>query len=328
MEFIHYLKKSQDRFNSTLQKYRTRQKQQQELANEIDRILQEIKSNIPLVLKYRERLTQPLLYSIGEVTHMVAQIPGPVGIDLELWEKEPLLKALFVKSDDVSQWLKNCINLQHAFEQTQVDELFGLLITDIQEKIYFGIESHEGNLQKDVRKDAVYFENPQLWVLSPDLETSRKEFQHHIHVLLFKNELAEIQNLTSLKKELKEQQDLLKFKLDGNKIPSSREMIYKNGENIDESKKILNMINQEIKKIGDDPAAPENHLSNIIQALMEIHQHIHIKRLSLRFDHMGIPVKNTSIEAEGDIIIAEWIFKGFPKRAAVWIRIKRISMNI
>jgi hypothetical protein len=69
--------------------------QERALIEEIDRILSETKTKIPLVRNCCKKLKEPLSRALEEVSKLFAQIPGPLELDPELWEKDPVFKVVF-----------------------------------------------------------------------------------------------------------------------------------------------------------------------------------------------------------------------------------------
>jgi hypothetical protein len=227
---------------------------------------------------------------------MISQIPGPIELDPELWEKDPVLKAVFIGSDEFSQWLHSCRSLRDAFEQTDAAELFGLLVAEYKEKTSFGYEMNGDILQRDVRLQSVYFEDPRILVPAPDLEIARQELQHRILVLLFTHELDEIADLKSWKEELQKQKDLLAFELWGNEKPESEKAIPSGVDKADEAKKVLSDLDQKIEQIGNNLDTPEGHLAHAVRILTELEQHLRMDRFMIRLNSLGIKVKASSSE--------------------------------
>ena len=297
------------------------------LINEIDRIIAETKTKIPLVRNYRKQLKGPVLHALELVSMMVSRIPGPLELDPALWKKDPVLRIIFSGLDEFSQWLGSCSSLKDAFERTNSAELFGLLILDHKEKTFFGGEIEGEIVRRDVQKQAVYFENPRILVPAPDLEIARKELQHRILLMLFTRELKEIADLNSLKEELEKQQDLLELQLWVSEKPESGKATPADAGKADEAGKVLKDIDREIEEIGKDPDTPESHLAHVTHALMDLRQHLQIDRFNLRLNSLGVKVKASSSEPFSEISLAECTFTGSPKRAGIWTRIKRSSLK-
>jgi hypothetical protein len=252
------------------------------LINEIERILAETKTKIPRVRNYRKLLKEPVLHAIKVVSEMASHIPGPIELDSALWENDPVLEAFFMSPDEISRWLASRISLRNSFEQTNASELFGLLVAEYKEKIFFGAETYGEIVRRDVRKQSVSFENPRILVPAPDLEIARKELQHRILVMLFTRELNEIADQKSIKEELEKQHDLLEFKIWGNKKPESRKSTVVDGDKATEAEKILSAIDREIEDIGKNLDTPEGHLSHVTRALLRLRHHLQMDGFVLR----------------------------------------------
>lgn len=327
MGIISFCKDQYNQFVSKLSLKRANRHREKVLIDEIERILAETNTKIPLMRNYRKLLKEPVRHALEVVSEMASQIPGPLELDSTLWENNPVLSAFFMVPDECSRWLHGRNNLQNFFEQTNVTELFGLLVADYKEKVFFGSETYGDIVRRDVRKQSVSFENPRILVPAPDLETARKELQHQILVMLFTRELNEIANQKFIRQELEKQHDLLAFKIWGNKKPPSRNSTAVDGDKPTEAEKILSAIDREIADIGKNLDTPEGHLNHVTQALRHPRQHLQLEGLVLRLNNMGVKVKSSSSEPFNEISLAEFTFTGSPRSVAIWTRIKRSSLK-
>ena len=328
MGLISFLNRRYNEFSSQRTLRRARRNQEHALIEEIDRILSETKTKIPLVRNYRKKLKEPLARALEEVSTMIAQVPGPLELDPALWDKDPVLKAVFPGPDQFLQWLGGCENLRDAFRRTDAAELFGLLAADYREKTSFGSEVSGEIVRRDVLQKSVFFENPRVLVPAADLELARKELQHRILVTLFTHELNEIADLKSWKEELQKQQDLLEFKLWGDEKPDPKPAASQSGDEAGEAEKVLRDIDQKIEEIEKNLDTPESHLAHITQALMELRQRLRMEHFTLRLNSLGVKVKPSAREPFSEISLAECTFAGAPKRAATWVRVKRASIHL
>lgn len=327
MGFIRFWRNRYTQFTSQLSLRRARRNQEHVLINEIDRILAETKTKIPLVRNYRKKLKKPLSRALEEISAMIAQIPGPLELDPKLLEKDPVLRAVFAGPDQCAQWLEGCKSLRTAFERTDAAELFGLLVSDYSQKTFFGSEMNGDIVRRNVQQQSVAFEDPRILVPAPDLELARKELQHRILVMLFTRELNEIADLKSLREELQQQQELLEFKLGGHEKPQSVRATSSDGDNADEAQEVLGAIDQKIEEIGKNLDTPESHLQHVTQALMGLRQHLRMAPFTLQLNSLGVKVKASALGAFKEISLAECTFTGSSKRAVIWTRVKRGSMN-
>ncbi|MFH2045545.1 MAG: hypothetical protein ABIK92_10415 [Pseudomonadota bacterium] len=303
--------------------HREHNKQEKALINEINRILSETKTKIPLVPNYLSKLKKPILLALETITSMTAQIPGPINLDPALWEKSPVPKAIFTSHDEFLRWFVNCSSVQNAFKQYNSDKLFGLLVAEYQEKTSFGVDRTGEIIQKDVQQKSVSFEDPMIVVLQPDQKTAQKELQHRILVMLFLNELEEIADLKSLEKELEIQQDILKIKLSGEKKYNPEKP--DTNKSASEAKQIINDINRKIEEIGRNPDTPESHLRHVTEVLTNIDRNVKMTPFTIRVNSLSILVKASSLEPFDELSFAECTYTGSPKKAVIWVQIDRSS---
>lgn len=306
---------------------REKRKQEDALIEEIDRVLAETKTKIPLVRNYRKKLREPVSHAIEALSTMIAQIPGPLALDPDRWEKEPVLNLIFSEAGKLSRWLNGCRNLRDAFERTGSDRLFGLLIADYKVKTSFGTEINGDIIRKNVQQQSVYFEDPRILVPATGLETARKDLRHRILVMLFTRELNEIAELKSWKEELEKQQDLLEFRLWGAKVPESEAEVSTDDREADEAKAVLGDIDKKIEEITKNLDTPESHLAHVSRALMDLRQHLRMENFTLRLNSLGKKVAASSSEPSVEMSLAECTFSGSEKRAAFWVQVKKATMN-
>nr|CBX29201.1 hypothetical protein N47_J01820 [uncultured Desulfobacterium sp.] len=308
--------------------HREHLKHEKALINEINRILSETKTKIPLVPNYRGKLKKPVLLALETIAGMTEQIPGPISLDPALWGNSPVLKTVFTSRNEFSRWFNNCRSVQNAFKQNNSDKLFGLLVTQYKEKISFGVELIGEIVQKDVLQQSVSFEEPIIVVPHPDMATAQKELQHRILVLLFTHELDKIADLKLLKEEFERQQDILEIKLKLSEENKNRSAKLGNKNVASEAKQIINDINRKIEVLGRNPDTPESHLRHVTEVLMDIDRHLKMIPLTIRLNNMGILVKASSSGPFDEISFAECTYKGSPKKAVIWVQINRSSLNM
>jgi len=262
---IRFLKNQYHQFTSRRSLRRARRNQEKALLKEIDRILSETKTKIPLIRNYRKKLEEPLARALEAVSAMIAQIPGPVELEPELWDKDPVLKAVFPGPDQFSQWLGSCKNLRDAFKRTDAAELFGVLVADYKEKTFFGSGVNGEIVRRDVQRQAVFFEDPRVLVPAPEFELARKELRHRVLVTLLTHELNEIADLKSWKEELEKQQGLLEFKLWGDKKPESEQAAVRGRDETDEAEKVLKDLGEKVP--ADLKSNVEQHVSQVREVM-------------------------------------------------------------
>ncbi len=291
--------------------------QEDQLLQEIKRIVSETGTRIGSVGNYPQRLKTPVEKASSSIKASVDQIPAYLTFDLAQWHKEPALALFFSGSDDFDAWFKRCDALKKAFQANDPAELFGLLIGDYKEKSFLGFEMEGNFAKKDVPQTAVYFDNVHCLVPSPELAQSKQALQHRILAMLFTQELNEISDLESVRQELEKQQALLEFVLSGVEKESTQ-----NGKD-QQTAALLHDIEKQIKQMGKDQDTPEGHLKHISEALMNLDRHLSVNPLNLRVNSLGIKVKASSQEPYNEVIMAECTVSNIPRRAAVWCRIRK-----
>ena len=312
------VKKIHNRLREQIAGFIDNRQHEEALIDQIERILSETKTKIPLLRDYRKHLKDPVHVAWETIDKMMAHIPGPIILDPAHWETSPVLKAIFTGPTDFADWLNHCDALKDAFRQSGSDSLFSLLVTEYNEKKSLGVALVGGLVQKDVLQKSVYFEDPRILVPQPDLETAKKEIRHRILVMLFTRELEEIADLKMLTEELERQQETLEVLLNHQKRHLGGE-----NETKRDAQKIISDIDRKIDSIGRNPDSPAAHLRHVIEVLMNIENHLNLRPLVLRLNNLGIEVEKSSSDPFDEIEFAECTFTGEHRRAVIWTRISR-----
>lgn len=303
------------------EKYRADRAMQEDVIDEMDRILSEVKSKIPLVRKYRQRLLPSVQSALVTVNNMVSLIPGPVALGPTHRETTTILKLLFTSEEDLSQWLKRCRKLVDAFKSANTETIFAILSAGYKEKTVFGMKQHGEILQRDVMYRTPVFTHPEILIAAREMDLARDELKHRIMVMLFIRALDEIQDLKSRRGELEHLHDLLEFKL-GEKYDTAHDEYA--DENPKETKAVLHSIEEKLDHMGLDTLdTPDDHLAHVINALIAISDHLQIKESKIAINDQGFLVDRGTTTTEKEIQFAECAYAGKEKRALILTRIER-----
>jgi hypothetical protein len=118
------------------------------------------------------------------------------------------------------------------------------------------------------------------------------------------------------KKELEEQQALLKFKL-SSEMPSDTQ------SDIKETRQLLSDINNRIASLNNQTNVTVEHLDRITQVFENPAAHLSLTTENLKLDHLGIRLDTASTDRADEFPIAKFQFGQTPKKAAIWVLIKR-----
>ncbi|MBA3029569.1 MAG: hypothetical protein FP816_12290 [Desulfobacteraceae bacterium] len=318
-QFLKMIRKWGNRLSEKIIAYREQRHDEKLLLNEIDRIISETKTKIPLVPGYRKRLIEPLRQALRKIDTMTSLIPGPITLEPEQWETSPVLNAVFIGPDDFIQWMNNCTPLQNAMTQNPSPDFYGLLSVRVKEKTAPGVAMIGNVVQKDVLQRSVTFEDPRIMVIRSELEEAKNALGHRTLVILFTRELEEIAEIKALTEELEKQQSILELELsfekrhgtsDGNK-----------DETVQEARKLIQDMDDKIDKIGRHPNSPENHLNHVTEVLMNMERHLSVKPFTIRINSLGVLVNTFSQEAYDEISFADCTFAGGPRRCVIWVKV-------
>ena len=307
-----------NRLAGRVERYREKRRCEQDLLDEINRIVSETKTKIPLVPNYQKRLKGPIQTALEKITELTRRIPGPVALGPDAWGDSPVLGAVFASPQALEQWMDACPTLNEAYARYPASELYGVLVTQFKEKTSFGVAMVGSIVQKDVLQKTVYFESPQVVVAGPDPVSAQKALQHRILVNLFTHELAEIADLKALVEELAQQQDILEIKLSRHRKNNLSGLMDQTER---DAREILGDIERKREKIGRHPDSPESHLAHVTEVLTDIDQYLSMTPFVLRLNSLGKRVPIGSQEPYNEVAFAECTYTGDHKRCVTRVKI-------
>jgi len=257
------------------------------------------------------------------ISGLIPQIPGPVDLDPGRWDKDPLLRAMFISREELTSMLQSSKALKNFFRQTNASQAFAMLVADQKEKIFFGTQKTGEIFRRDVPQKAVIFENFKLFAPAIELAETHRQVQHLGLVTLFRQAFEKITDLESWKNELEKQKDLLEFKL--RRFDKSKPGTGLNSANAPDNQtqktlQVLSDINRKLKEIKAELDTPEHRLSHLCSVLKSPGQNLELKTVSFKLSRMGVRLESSSTEPANEFKVAELALGQDLKQAVVWVR--------
>jgi methylthioribose-1-phosphate isomerase len=78
-----------ERWNQYRERKAIQHRKESDLAELIERMVQESDPAIRKVAGYRQQLQKPVENALGYIEGLIASIPGPVNLSAESWDKDP-----------------------------------------------------------------------------------------------------------------------------------------------------------------------------------------------------------------------------------------------
>ena len=116
---------------------RLRREKEAVVLEKIEQIVREIDPRILSLDKFRKQLIPPVQHSLNYISRLMTQVPGPVDLNPEHWDDDPLLKGLFVDPEELFGVLRSSKELKNFVKQTDAPRVFALLIVNRKKKTVF-----------------------------------------------------------------------------------------------------------------------------------------------------------------------------------------------
>jgi hypothetical protein len=183
----------------------------------IERVVDGTDPRLRGLTKYRKRLRPAVEIAVVHVLGMVDDLPEPAEISRRAYSADPCLRAFFVSSSHLLEVIGNSRAIRDYVGNavdTLPDEIFGVLAMEWQEKKVLGMELVGDTVQRDVPQVTVNFFNHRYVGPSGSETETRRQVEIRIFDYLIEQALGRIVAARSKQTELKQQQRLLKRKLD------------------------------------------------------------------------------------------------------------------
>jgi hypothetical protein len=325
---VTILKKILSRTEPAREARRRRRQKENALIQAIDQVLQ---ASAPVMCSLRDcrrDLRSPVENALGYIQQTIDAIPGPTRLSPEIWDRDPLLKALFVDPDEMRSLLERDRRLKSFFVRQQADCAFALLTATKREHTIFGTAADGNIVRRDVPQTAVEFHDHRIIDPAAADDETRRALQDRALNALVTRVLERLLQLRALKNELKEQQRILAIKL---KIQQSRSYsldALKSEQTTGEPAprdvpRVLADIDRQIQDLAAESDSPEEYLRQLTAVLNAPQQVLTVTPIGLRLNWMGVKQADAATDGEQAIRLAEVEFQDHLKRVAVFVTIAR-----
>lgn len=302
--------------------YKNALKERRERTNDenlalIDRLIEAFGEKIPYLTDNRHKLV-PLVQAAGRYfDRRINQIPGPVTVNPDQWDRDPVVHSMFVSGKKVSGLIAASKPLQHFFRDSAANVAFALLTAQKREKRVSVSEQSGEIFRRDVWKKAVFFEGHQITAIQDTLANSRREVRYQLFSDLFAMAAEKISEIKVLKDQLEDQHDELAAKMA--LYPEGSDQRREIGDIHDE-------IEAEIRAIGKSLRSPKDYIAHLQGMLREPERRISARSVFFKLDRMGIVVDDSSTKRTNEFSLAEFELSGGKKWVATWISVGRTAL--
>jgi hypothetical protein len=276
------------------------------------------------LINYRKRLRPAVEKAVVHVLAMVDDLPEPAEISRRAYSVDPCLRAFFVSSSHLLEVIGNSKAIRDYIRNTTdtlPDEIFGVLAMEWKEKNVFGMELVGDTVQRDVAQVAVSFFNHRYVGPSGNETETRRQVAIRIFDYLIEQALARIVAARSKRTELKQQQRLLKRKLDTMKSGNwGLKPMFGKTETPEPDHVALESeikaIEAQLFELGAGPRSLEACCENIDETLGRPADWVAQRKIDLKLDDMLIKVDAASTRRANQLELTE-LFSSTGERRVV-----------
>lgn len=311
-----------ERWNQYSERKERQRQKASELAELTERMVQESAPGIRKVPGYRQQLQKPVESALGYIEGLISSIPGPVSLSAELWDKDPLVHALFVSPDEIRSLLQDCAELKSFFQKSGVKTAVALLTALKKERTVFGLAQEGEIMRRDVAQTAVEFYDHRIVAPAATEAEKRLNLVQRGLSVLASYTIEEILRIHSVREELVEERRMLAAQL---KIKYSRHRSLERllaGGNPDDDKEeqaqqLLGEIDQQLEGLEPVSGKPQEFLGKLEKILLGPGDFLTGRTIRMRLNWMGVKLNEESTENGRVITLSELEIPGRVKRVAV-----------
>ena len=297
-----------------------RRQPEKNVMDGVERVVRRKCPNLLLTHKNKHQLMDGVNAAMRHFSDLIDQIPGPVELDPNHWNADPVLNAMFVDSNEIRETLQGAKPLVRFFKRPGETEAVALLTAAWHEKTVFGTAKDGEIVRRGVRQRAISFADHKLLVPASDLSKAKSALLQEALVFMCGQTFGETQDLKQWQAELEKQRDLLTFKIQPSHGRASDE------EYIEE-KRVLDDINQKIRSIKNNLGTSESNFNFMLRLLSNPQDMLKFKLAFLRLSRLGIVLNNASDSMANEFKLARYEIPNLTARGAIWVRVRRETMG-
>jgi hypothetical protein len=179
----------------------------------IERVVDATDKRLRLVPDYQKVLREGALTTLEHIKLILQTIPGPVAVSGSAWNDSRALRPFFARPTDVPIPFSRSRDARAFFAATMADECTALLAFEHTEREVVAPRVGSDGIQREEAYTTVSFNKPLVLAPNIDLQATRIELGKRTVDYLALKALAQIAAQQHHKKELQEEQALLRMRL-------------------------------------------------------------------------------------------------------------------
>lgn len=286
------------------------------------------------VRDYRKRLRKPVITAVEHVISRVDEIPPATDLSPEAYSDDPRLRAFFASPQRISEIAGNFPSLRELRRSSTKPlpaTLYGLLSMERSERNVLGMGLVGDLVQRGVSQVVVNFSDHRFICPSETEDESRRAIMRHVYDYILAQILGRLANIREETSQLREQQRLLKRKLEcmntgqwGLESMFSAEQT----ESPDEAAMELEIeaLDAKLEKLGGDSRSFDATLELVADSLVSFSTSLSLHPLELHLDYRG--VKTDDPAAKGFTTVALNEVRALPdkRRIILMCRLPRTAL--
>lgn len=299
------------------------------LLAEIEAVIEIADPLIRLASGYRQRLLPSLAVAAAYCNDLVAQIPGPVLLQPKKYADNPLIKALFLTTEEVESVLRQVRNADIPGSEPEV---YALLTMSRTTKTVYGHKQEGEMTLRDVPMQAVTFVDHRLVQPAASLETTRSQLGRRSLELLA---IAAMEKISALKANLAELRERRERLVSMHRILCGKRQTFEilcqpdqeHAEKIRELKTLLAETDEQIEQARKELEPPNDTLAHLKRTLDLPAEVLVLQRRSQHLNWMNVIVDSSEESEANDIELAEITFSKELQRSALLVSLSRQDLT-
>ncbi|NHZ69751.1 MAG: hypothetical protein GWP20_00765 [Thermotogales bacterium] len=301
---------------------------ERELRDAIEHVVEEIDPRIRALGGYRKKLKPCVERAFAYCTDVVTRIPGSIEVSSKSWGRDPVVKALFSRAEELRRVFSLSKEVHDFFDQHPAAEhCYALLSMRCSERTVLGMALRGEVIKKDVKQTSVSFTDH--WVVKPSLSEPelRKNLEQRAFDYLIGYALEQITELVTAQHSLQQQRDLLEMQLKVAHLKSKSLaplMSDKGGTiNIEALREQEEHAGQALEQAHARLKTLDDYIDRIAEVLGDPQTHLRLHRISMRLSKMNIKLDERSAESGQVLELSEASLGEHPKRVLLIAKFPR-----
>lgn len=277
---------------------------------------------------HKRKLSPAVQQAYDYTCQMVEHIPGPVEIHPDSWDRDPLINALFIKSEDLLRLFEISPELKKCCQMATGERVCALMTMDKKERSHLGTKVQGNLLRRDILQVAVSFYEHRIIAPHPTVEGVRDELQRRCMGVLA--QLAR-QKVTAVEENLDQLETLLNLlRVKEKSLRGRKKNLHPGMEGFSEVSAELASVQDELQRAEerqartqDALAGPEDYLAVLAEVMSNPQDYLRIKTITMLLNTFGIKVDDDSPDEGNELTVAEMDMGPELQRHAVLVRFDR-----